>query len=130
MNGYKRMAMVLKALAHPARLQILRLLEEEGEACVCHMEKRLHRRQAYISQHLAKLREAGLVEDRREGLNVFYALASEGIDRLLEQVEGMAVGSALAEGEQLTLPDIRRISPKQCGCPKCEGKIELAAAKG
>ena len=82
MDGYDQVAEIGKALGHPVRLQILQVLREE-EACVCHLEAILGQRQAYISQHLMRLREAGLVVDRREGMNVFYSLANEAIGSLL-----------------------------------------------
>ncbi|MGD2161700.1 MAG: metalloregulator ArsR/SmtB family transcription factor [Anaerolineales bacterium] len=126
MNGYRLIAQMLKALAHPVRLQILEVLQEEGEACVCHMEARLNQRQAYISQHLAKLREVGLVEDHREGLNVFYALAIPGVDALLKDSRQLAAETARASGLELAFTPIRKLSPERCGCPKCEEKIGLA----
>lgn len=126
MNGYGLIAQVYKALAHPVRLQILEVLQEEGEACVCHMEARLNQRQAYISQHLAKLREVGLVEDRREGLNVFYALTYPGVNTLLQEARQLATTVAHNNGIELTFAPIRKVSPERCGCPKCEEKIGLA----
>jgi ArsR family transcriptional regulator len=130
MKGYAQTANVLKALAHPVRLQIMQILREEGEACVCHLEARLDQRQAYISQHLAKLREVGLVVDRREGLNVFYAIPIDGIDILLEQASKVAVETAYFDAVEQTLTSIRKLQPQQCGCPKCEEKIGLIAASG
>ncbi|MDF1499651.1 MAG: metalloregulator ArsR/SmtB family transcription factor [Anaerolineales bacterium] len=128
MKSYLVVANLFKALAHPIRLQILQVLLEEGEACVCHMEARLDQRQAYISQHLAKLREVGLVEDRREGLNVFYALSLGGINDLLEEARKVGVEAARADGVNLRFEPIRKVSPQQCSCPKCEEKIGLKAA--
>ncbi|MGD8553854.1 MAG: metalloregulator ArsR/SmtB family transcription factor [Anaerolineales bacterium] len=126
MKGYSLTARILKALAHPTRLQIIEILQEESEACVCHMEARLNQRQAYISQHLAKLREVGLVEDRREGLNVFYALAISGVDALLKEALQLATEAARADGLKLSFAPIRKVPPERCGCPKCEEKIGLA----
>jgi DNA-binding transcriptional ArsR family regulator len=76
MNGYLKMSGLLKALGHPVRLRILQELRQQ-EACVCHLEAVLRQRQAYISQQLMRLREAGLVEDRREGMTG----SSSGSDR-------------------------------------------------
>ena len=59
MTQYANRAQIFKALAYRARLHILEALEQE-EACVCHLEALLGLRQAYISQHLALLRQAGL----------------------------------------------------------------------
>jgi ArsR family transcriptional regulator len=72
-----------KALAHPVRLQILSILRQ-GEACVCHLEAILHRRQAYISQQLMVLKEAGMLAERKEGLFVFYSLADPHLPTLLD----------------------------------------------
>src|SRR5512142_2072079 len=68
---YDAQVQLLKVLTHPARLAILNILRD-GEHCVCHMEAHLGYRQAYISQQVAVLREAGLIRDRRDGWNVFY----------------------------------------------------------
>jgi DNA-binding transcriptional ArsR family regulator len=126
MEGNSWVANVFKALAHPIRVQILEILQEEGEACVCHMEARLDQRQAYISQHLAKLREVGLVEDRRDGLNVFYALSVGGIEALLDSARRLAAEAARAEDFELQFTPIRKVPPEQCNCPKCEEKIAMA----
>ncbi len=67
---------LLRALANPARLRIvLRLLR--GECAVAELETELNLRQPNLSQHLAELREAGLVTTRRESRSVFYHLAGE-----------------------------------------------------
>ena len=71
MEIYEQETKLYKSLMHPARLAILDLLRE-GEACVCHMEATFKFRQAYISQQLMVLKEAGLVEVRRDGLNIYY----------------------------------------------------------
>ena len=58
MSQYQLTATIMKALVHPVRLQILQVLRD-GEACVCHLEAVLNQRQAYISQQLMRLRDAG-----------------------------------------------------------------------
>lgn len=73
---------LLRTLANPARLRIaLRLLE--GECAVAELEAELGIRQPNLSQHLAELRDAGLVVTRRESRSVFYRLADEDQHRLL-----------------------------------------------
>jgi len=64
-----------KALADATRLRILGLLLT-GEVCVCHIHESLKIPQPKASRHLAYLRKAGLVEARREGLWMYYRLAS------------------------------------------------------
>lgn len=108
---YEAQAQLLKALTHPARLAILDLLRD-GEHCVCHMESHLGYRQAYISQQLMVLREAGLIQDRRDGWNVFY--------RVIEP----RIYAVLATVEQLVGPFQRPSSPPvSCTCPKCSGSV-------
>src|SRR3989344_2165498 len=60
------------ALADPTRLRCLLLLAGEGELCVCELTHALDESQPKISRHLATLREAGIVSDRREGLWIHY----------------------------------------------------------
>jgi ArsR family transcriptional regulator, arsenate/arsenite/antimonite-responsive transcriptional repressor len=69
------MSGALRALADPTRLRILALLIG-GEVCVCHIHEALSVPQPRASRHLAYLRRAGLVDARREGLWVYYSLAT------------------------------------------------------
>ena len=69
------MEAVLKALADKTRLRILGLLAG-GEVCVCHIHESLRIPQPKASRHLAYLKRAGLVVDRKDGLWVHYRLAS------------------------------------------------------
>lgn len=62
------------ALAHPLRLRTLILLEQDRELCVCELTRVLGVSQPMISRHLAQLRTAWVVLDRREGLWVHYRL--------------------------------------------------------
>ena len=64
-------ARVLKALAHPTRLQILEILKD-GEKCVCEILPALGLEQSNVSQHLAILRQQGILDFRKEGLRVVY----------------------------------------------------------
>ena len=65
---------MLKALSDETRLRILHLLCQ-GELCVCRIEEILGVGQSRASRHLAHLRNAELVRDRREGQWVYYSLA-------------------------------------------------------
>lgn len=128
MDGYEVLADVMKALGHPVRLQILQVLRQ-GEACVCHLEAILGQRQAYISQHLMRLREAGLVVDRREGMNVFYALAAEEVARILDAVQQTASALAEARGEHLVLSAPAAGVVLGCTCPACCPQLAGSAAR-
>ncbi len=110
---YEQQAQFLKLLTHPARLAILDVLRD-NEACVCHLEAVLGFRQAYISQQLAVLREAGLIQDRREGWNVFYQVSNPQIFTVIDAVE------SLAHPGQVERPP--RPQAVNCLCPKCSGK--------
>jgi ArsR family transcriptional regulator len=100
----------LEALASPQRIAIL-LVISAGEACVCHLEAQLGFRQAYISQHLMALRQAGLLDSRREGKYIFYRLAKPEILELIQTTARMA---------NVTLPKLETVSPQmQCACPNC-----------
>lgn len=69
----KARTQVLKAMAHPSRLLILETLAE-GERCVCDLQKLVGSDMSTVSKHLSLMRRAGLLEDRRQGLQVFYRL--------------------------------------------------------
>ena len=102
---------IFKVLTHPARLAILEILRD-GEHCVCHMEAHLGFRQAYISQQLSVLRDAGLVQDRRDGWNIFYRVTDKRIYDVLN-----AVRQITGQSE----PIIKKpILP--CTCPKCSSQ--------
>ena len=102
---------VFKILTHPARIAILNILRD-GEHCVCHMEAYLGFRQSYISQQLAVLREAGLVQDRRDGWNIFYRVVNPDIYTVLDAVQKLT-------GQPVDLSDQREVS---CNCPHCVAK--------
>lgn len=64
---------LFRALSNESRLRIMVLLSER-ELCVCQLEWALEISQVKVSRHLAVLKNAGLIQDRREGLWIFYSL--------------------------------------------------------
>ncbi|MGC8785996.1 MAG: ArsR/SmtB family transcription factor, partial [Anaerolineae bacterium] len=101
------------------RLNILDILTQ-GEACVCHLKAILQLRQAYISQQLAILKEAGLITDRKEGLYVYYSLADADIPHLLQEARRCM---AQITGDQI----LRSFTPPKydeivCDCPACRAR--------
>ncbi len=102
---------VFKILTHPARIAILNILRD-GERCVCHMEAYLGYRQSYISQQLAVLREAGLIQDRRDGWNIYYRVTNPNIYAVLDAVQNFT-------GRPVESSDGRVVS---CNCPHCIAK--------
>ena len=77
-------AEIFKALADKTRLHILALLAKE-ELCVCELVAVFDMTQPSISQHLRKLRQAGLVKERKTAQWVFYALDGSAFS-LIEQI--------------------------------------------
>ena len=81
-------ARLLKALGNEKRLQLLCLLVD-GERSVGELNAHLDLSQSALSQHLAVLREDGLVDTRREAQTVLYSLAPGPAQRLLETLHGI-----------------------------------------
>lgn len=117
MEEFKAQAKLFKALMHPVRLEILDELRKD-EACVCHLEAHLGYRQAYISQHLSVLRDAGLVQDRRDGWNIFYRVIKPEVFELIDNA-GLLIWEELREPGQKPRP-----RDKRCPCPKCNPAVE------
>lgn len=103
---------VFKILTHPVRIAILNILRD-GEHCVCHMEAYLGFRQPYISQQLTVLREAGLIQDRRDGWNIFYRVVKPDIYGVLDAM-GKFTGQPFGFSTNKTI---------QCNCPHCIAKM-------
>lgn len=69
------------AVAEETRLEIVRLLAD-GERCVCELQSALKASQSRLSFHLKKLRDAGVVSDRRDGRWVYYSLIPETLEAM------------------------------------------------
>ena len=112
----EKAAQLLHLLGQAERLSIL-LAIGNGEACVCHLEAALGLRQAYISQHLMTLRQAGVVTARRDGRNIFYRLETPDLLDLIRQA-----------GKLAGLPETELLFPAHpavlgnCPCPHCTGE--------
>ena len=74
---------ILKALAHPVRVLIVEALQA-GDECVCELNRLARINQSNISRHLATLKKAGIVTDRRRGNKVLYHLQTPCILRAFE----------------------------------------------
>lgn len=96
-----QMAVFLKACADQTRLRLINLLAAEGEVCVCHLVDVLDANQPKVSRHLAYLKRAGLVADRKDGLWVHYRLAEPLANHARQLIE--CINSCFAES-----PDMRR----------------------
>jgi ArsR family transcriptional regulator len=108
-----RLANLLRSLSHPVRLEILLVIGNQ-EACVCHLEATLRQRQAYLSQHLMEMRDAGIITSRRDGRFIYYRMADEKLPALLS-----AAANYLGIDPQ-TIESATNGQPQTgCSCPKC-----------
>lgn len=85
----KQSTSIFNLAGNPARLKILYLLHKEGEMCPCDLSDVLDITVGGISQHLRKLKDGKLVQDKKIGQTVFYSLTQENlklIKPLLEQL--------------------------------------------
>ncbi|OSZ80936.1 transcriptional regulator [Chitinophagaceae bacterium IBVUCB2] len=72
--GVKKAALILRALNHKLRQQILRLIDENGRMTVTELYLKLRLEQSVASQHLAILRKAGFVNTDRDGKFIYYSV--------------------------------------------------------
>jgi ArsR family transcriptional regulator, arsenate/arsenite/antimonite-responsive transcriptional repressor len=81
----ERIAHLLKAIADPARLQLLSLIQAApgGEACVCDLVEPLGLRQPTVSHHLRVLSDAGILRREKRATWVWYSMAPGGLDAVL-----------------------------------------------
>lgn len=98
---------VLKAMGHPVRLRILAMLRG-GELCVCQMTALLDLATSTVSAHLADLKRAGLVMERKEGRWVFHRLADEP-PVVLASVWGTVSKDAQVQADARLLRQIRKV---------------------
>ena len=99
---YELHASICQTLANPKRLEVIDRLRD-GEHSVTELAEAMKISQANLSQHLAVMRQKGIVATRREGLNVFYRLSNPKIIKacdLMRQVllENLEAGAELARG--------------------------------
>lgn len=104
--------LALKAAGDPTRTRMLKLLEGGG-LCVCQVQAVLRLAPSTVSKHLAILRNAGLVEDRRNGKWTEYALASERTNAfagsLLRMLRGPLDRDPVVVADRKRLRDIKAI---------------------
>lgn len=77
-------AEILKALSHPARLCIVKGLLENGTSNVTNMCHCLNMPQSTISQHVSKLRSAGIIKGTRNGLEIIYSVYNKDVKKIIE----------------------------------------------
>lgn len=122
---FAKHAQLLKAMAHPKRLEIIHLLRDQ-EISVSEIHTMLDLPQANISQHLMILRDAGIVSTRKDGKSIHYSLAHPNIikasDLLRESLIDLHASSITPEETKLSMKELvplvhdpvchMRLSPK------------------
>lgn len=93
MGTYISRAEVMKALAHPSRLMMLDALAD-GEKCVCELQALVGSSMPTVSNHLAQMRNAGIVAARREGNWIYYRLLVPCVLKLLTCIDAVLVSEA------------------------------------
>lgn len=107
---------LLGVLGNPFRIEILYAIGR-GEACVCHLEALLEEPQPKISQHLSVMRDAGVLETRREGKYIFYRLAD------LKLFDLLRAAAQLQGKSPDEIPAVSSPEPCEgCPCPSCSTK--------
>jgi DNA-binding transcriptional ArsR family regulator len=92
-RAYDEKAKIIKALAHPSRLVMVDALVD-GEKCVCELRELVGSDMSTVSKHLALMKEAGIVDDRKLGQQVFYSLRCPCIVSFLTCVETVMKSNA------------------------------------
>jgi ArsR family transcriptional regulator len=130
MNIMYKATRILATLADPIRLRSLALIAGQGELCVCELVAALDMPQPKISRHLAVMRDAGLLRDRRDAQWVLYSIDPI-LEPALKAVLNAAV-SAIAE-ERQAKKDLARLAkafrPERArtGCARAESKLRRAS---
>jgi len=83
-KAFEAKANILKALAHPVRLCIVKGLIESGGSNVTNMQHCLNVPQSTISQHIAKLKSCGIIDWERNGLEIVYSVSDNKIKDLIQ----------------------------------------------
>jgi ArsR family transcriptional regulator len=89
---FEARAAIIKALAHPTRLFIVDVLSH-NERCVCELTEMVGADISTVSKHLALLRSAGLVEDDKRGLQVWYRLKTPCVMNFFDCIESVIEAS-------------------------------------
>lgn len=85
----KKASLVLRAINHKLRQQILKLIDESGKITVTEIYVKLRLEQSVASQHLAILRKAGFVNTERDGKFIYYTINTARIEELNQFVESL-----------------------------------------
>lgn len=82
LHNLKKAALVLRAVNHKLRQQILKLIDEHGRMTVTELYVKMRLEQSVASQHLAILRKAGFVKTDRDGKFIYYSVSMDRMDEV------------------------------------------------
>ncbi len=122
----EQMAALMKACADQTRLRLLNLMATEGEICVCHLVDVLGTNQPKVSRHLAYLKRAGLVSDRKDSLWVYYKLSESLATHAARLIE--CVNSCCAESPEMQM-DVAKLQEVRLAQPLVKIMRRSAASK-
>jgi ArsR family transcriptional regulator len=109
-------AQTFKSLSDPIRLRILVLLQAEGELCVCDLMAVLKLPQSTVSRHLAYLKRCGWLDDRRNGVWMYYTISrniSPLSTDLLDLLKQHTLGRDVVSDDRNSLAEFRNQKRKQ-----------------
>jgi ArsR family transcriptional regulator, arsenate/arsenite/antimonite-responsive transcriptional repressor len=122
MEAIGRLVQTHKAIAHPVRLRLLAMLRG-GPLCVCQMTVVVQLAASTVSEHLAELRRAGLVVERKEGRWVEYRLADSAAAELVLPTLWSALDEdANVRADGVLVKELRRVGVEEL----CGANLELA----
>lgn len=88
-NGAAKAAAMLRAIGNENRLLVLCLLIEHGEMSVGALLEHIPLSQSALSQHLAKMREEGLISYRRESQTLYYRIENQDVEKIVATLKGI-----------------------------------------
>lgn len=83
----EKAAYILKTIAHPTRLAVIQLLDQNGKMGVNDICKNLNCEQSLVSHHLSNMRIKGLLKAEREGTSIFYSLKEKELLKIMHAIE-------------------------------------------
>lgn len=83
----ERVAFILKAVAHPIRIQIIDLLHQAEKLSVTEIYESLQVEQSLTSHHLSKMKDKGVLRCERSGKHIYYSLTDKKITNIIDCIE-------------------------------------------
>lgn len=104
MNTLEYSAEVLKAIAQPTRLKIIQLLQD-GEHCVCEIFPAIGHEQSNTSRHLQTMLKSGILNQRKDGLKIYYSLRHPEVLEMVRLADLIAAHEATQRAAQFNRKD-------------------------